>query len=211
MKYDGRVRVIVIVASVLAIVGLFLLINARQVSEKKPVGPKAVKAAKKKVHKMKAKFETKGAAPSAAEMKAFNKIADEVADGKFLDELLSLTPEAACNVFIYEFGVKGVMIVTKHVDDDGDHALPKFKGAPNVLAEQSQKSSAVKAESKDDHAALLHHHHKHHFDDDKHISLFCKSFQKPEVGRTIRVAKSVKYPADKYIIEMIQWESWAAI
>ncbi len=204
MKYDGRVRVAVIVTSILAVAGLFFVLNFHHSSEKKPFDQKAVKAAKKKVHKMKSKFDTKGAAPSAAEMKAFNRVADEVADGKFLDELLALTPEAACDVFIYEFGVKGVMVVTKHVDEDGDHVLPKFQGAPNLIAEHAAKSSVVTAKTEDDQAALLHHHHKHHFDDDKHISLFCKSFQKPEVGRTIRVAKSVKYPADKYIIEMIQ-------
>ena len=198
--YDGRARIAVIVASILALVGLFFLLNRRQEDSHR----KAVHKAKKNIHKMKSKFSTQGAAPSAAEMKAFNKVADEVADGKFLDELLQLTPEAACNVFVFEIGVKGVLIVTKHVDEDGDHVMPKFKGAPNLIAEQAEKQSSVKVESKDDHAALLHHHHKHHFEDDKHISLFCKTFQAPEVGRTIRVAKSVKYPADKYIIEMIQ-------
>ncbi len=201
MKYDGRVRVAVITVSVFALLGLFYLLNRAGASE---TGVKSVKATKKKVHHLKAKLDTKGATPSAAQMKAFNTIADEVADGKFLDELLGLTPEAACNVFLLEFGVKGVMIVTKHVDDDGDHMLPKFKGAPNVLAEQAEKKSSVKVHNNADHAALLHHHHEHHFDDDKHISLFCKSFQRPEVGRTIRVAKSAKYPADKYIIEMIK-------
>lgn len=215
MQYSGRVRVLVIAASMAAIVGLFLLLN---VAKKKPAmksvngsGKKAIKVddIKSKVHKqaaLRTKIDTKHAthAPSAAEMKSFNLVADKVADGKFLDELLELTPQAACQVFIYEFDVKGVLIVTKHVDDDGDHHLPKFQGAPKVNQEKAVKMEKITPKSQDDHAALLHHHHDHHFRDDKHISLFCKSFQAPEVGRTIRVVKSVKYPHDKYIIEMIR-------
>lgn len=205
LKYDGRLRATVIAVSVSAVICLFFLLNRSHIKKEKFMPDwKAVKQVKQNIHKLK-QHSANRAAPIVAQMKAFNKVADEVADGKFLDELLELTPDAACEVFVKEFGVKGVLIVTKHVNDEGDdHALPRFEGSPKLLAEKSERLSTVVVQSPDDHAVLLHHHHRHHFDDDKHISLLCRVAQQPDVGRTIRTAKSVKYPDDKYIIELIK-------